>query len=381
MRKFEPLRFSRNRADFYVTLNQRVNEYFKTRKAQKHANVEMIFKSIFMLAIYFVPYFIMMFAGITNPWIMLGLCLVMGLGIAGIGLNIMHDANHGAYSNNPVINNIMGLTLNLIGANAFNWKVQHNVLHHTYTNVHDFDEDVSQRGIFRFNPNAPHKAIHKFQHIYAWFLYGLMTFQWVFFKDIARLINYQRRGLVNQVKASAKKEWFILVFSKLIYLTYALVLPMIFLPFSWWQIAIGFFAAHWVAGFILAVIFQPAHVTSDSEFPLPDDEKSLENNWAIHQLLTTKNFAQDNFLFSWFVGGLNQQIEHHLFPTICHVHYRNIGKIVKATAEEHGLPYYQAKTFTGALVEHFTLLRKLGNKNYMGEVKLEPVLVDQELAY
>src|SRR5690606_21631469 len=118
----------------------------------------------------------------------------------------------------------------------------------------------------------------------------------------------------------------------------------------------------------------------DSEFPLPDDEKSLENNWAIHQLLTTKNFAQDNFLFSWFVGGLNQQIEHHLFPTICHVHYRNIGKIVKATAEEHGLPYYQAKTFTGALVEHFTLLRKLGNKNYMGEVKLEPVLVDQELA-
>lgn len=376
MKTFEPLRFSRNRAEFYITLNQRVNEYFKNKKTSRHANIEMVFKSIFMLSLYFIPYFIIMFSGITSAWAMLGLCLIMGLGIAGIGLNIMHDANHGAYSKSPIINNIMGLTLNAIGANAFNWKVQHNVLHHTYTNVNEFDEDVSQRSIFRFNPHAPHRNIHKFQHIYAWFLYGLMTFQWVFFKDISRLLNYQSRGLVKQVKASVVSEWVILVVSKLIYLTYALVLPIIFLPFSWWQIFIGFFAAHWVAGFILAIIFQPAHVTSDSEFPLPNEEMSLENNWAIHQMLTTKNFAQDNFLFSWFVGGLNQQIEHHLFPTICHVHYRNIGKIVEATSKEHGLPYFQAPTFTGAIKEHFKLLKKLGDKNYVGDSKT--IIVETE---
>lgn len=375
MKKFEPLHFSRNRTEFYTTLNQRVNAYFKNTNQSKHVNTEMVFKTIFMFTLYLAPYALIMSGIITNPWLALLLSLVMGLGIAGIGVNVMHDAIHGAYSKKPLLNSIMGYSMNAIGANAFNWKVQHNVLHHTYTNVNEFDEDVSPRGILRFNPHAPFKKVHKYQHIYAWFLYGLMTFSWVFVKDVSRLVNYQKKGLVQKVNASLVKEWAILIVSKIIYLGYALVLPMIILPFAWWQIAIGFFAAHWVAGFLLAIIFQPAHVTPDSVFPLPDEENNLENNWAIHQVLTTKNFAQDNFIFSWFAGGLNQQIEHHLFPSICHVHYRKIGEIVKATAHEFDLPYYQAGTFTQAIKEHYTLLKELGHPN---PVLTQPLLVEKE---
>jgi len=363
MTPFQPLRFSKTRTDFYTTLNQRVNEYFRTHQLCRHANTQMRVKTVCMLALYFVPFIIMMTAGIQSVWIMAALCMVMGLGIAGIGLSVMHDACHGAYSRNPLVNRWLGYTLNMIGANAFNWKIQHNVLHHTYTNVNDVDEDVSQRGIFRLNPHAPWKPIHRFQHIYAWPLYGLMTFVWVFVKDITRLRKYQRDGLVERVQGSARREWILLFVSKVLYLSYTLVLPIVLLPFAWWQVFLGFFIAHYVAGFILAVIFQPAHVTSDSVFPVPDEHNTLENNWAIHQVLTTKNFANKSSWFSWYVGGLNFQIEHHLFPNICHVHYKRLSPIVQATALEFGLPYYHEETFFKAIYEHGLSLKQFGDKN------------------
>jgi len=359
---FRPLRFARTRPDFHATLNKRVNDYFKANNLCRHADNNMKAKTVFMLTLYSAPYFLMMSGLITSVWGMLGLCVLMGFGLAGIGLSVMHDACHGAYSANPQVNKWLGYTLNMMGATAFNWKIQHNVLHHTYTNVHEHDEDVSQRGLFRLNPHADWKPIHRLQHLYAWFFYGLMTFVWVFLKDIVRLKKYQENGLVDRVKASAKEEWIILAVTKVLYLSYALLLPALILPFSFGQIFVGFFVVHYVAGFILAIIFQPAHVTSDSEYPMPDDELNLENNFAIHQILTTKNFANKSGWFSWYVGGLNFQIEHHLFPTICHVHYKNLSPIVEATAKEFGLPYHRETTFAQALWEHAKSLKHFGSK-------------------
>jgi linoleoyl-CoA desaturase len=374
MSQFQPLRFAKTRPDFYSTLNKRVNDYFKSNNICKHANAEMKIKTVFMISLYWVPYILMMSGLFTSAWAMLGLCVAMGMGLAGIGLSVMHDACHGSYSANPLVNKWLGYTLNMMGATAFNWKVQHNVLHHTYTNVHEHDEDVSQRGLFRLNPHADWKPVHRFQHVYAWFMYGLMTFVWVFFKDFVRMKKYQDNGLVERVKGSAREEWTILIVTKVIYFTYALVLPVIFLPYSFGQIFLGFFVMHYVAGFILAIIFQPAHVTSDSEFPMPDEELTLENNFAIHQIITTKNFANKNFLFSWYVGGLNFQIEHHLFPTVCHVHHRHLAPIVKATAEEYGLPYFHEETFFKAVLEHGRSLQKFGKKPEAVDVIIEEEL-------
>jgi linoleoyl-CoA desaturase len=363
------IRFAPTRADFFTTLNQRVNDYFKTNKISRYANREMKIKTVAMFSIFIVPYLLMITSVVTNPWMMLGMCVIMGFGMAGIGLSVMHDANHGGYSNKAWVNNALGLSLNIIGGNAFNWKVQHNVLHHTYTNIHDVDEDISPRGILRMTPHGPWKWFHKFQHMYAWFFYGLLTLVWVGVKDFVRISRYHKDGMIKKQKADVRTELFVLIASKIIYIGYIFVLPALLLPVNWWQIAVGFVAMHYVGGFILAIIFQPAHVIDGTEYPMPDDDGKMENNWAIHQLLTTTNFANNNRILNWYVGGLNFQVEHHLFPNICHVHYRKISSIVKYTAEEFGLPYKSEPTFIGALVSHAKLLKLLGSAE---QVVLEP---------
>jgi linoleoyl-CoA desaturase len=136
--------------------------------------------------------------------------------------------------------------------------------------------------------------------------------------------------------------------------------PLVLTSLLWWQVLLGIVIMHYIAGFILAIIFQPAHVIDGTEFPLPDENRTLANNWAVHQLLTTTNFGNGSRWFSWYVGGLNFQIEHHLFPNICHVHYRKIASIVQSTAHEFGLPYKSSRTFLSALAGHAKLLRDLG---------------------
>jgi linoleoyl-CoA desaturase len=360
------LTFARTQKDFFATLQKRVTEHFKNKNIKRQGNLEMVIKSIFMFALYFGPYALILTGVITNTWLLLLPVLLMGFGLAGIGLSVMHDANHGAYSEKPWVNTLMGYSLNLVGANAFNWKIQHNVLHHTYTNVHDHDEDISPRGVLRMTPHSAWKKMHKFQFIYAWFLYGLMTIVWLFIKDFVRIIRYHRDGMAKKQKANITREWAILILTKFIYIGYIFLIPMLFTPLLWWQILIGIFVMHYIAGFILAIIFQPAHVIDGTEFPLPDENNALENNWAIHQLHTTTNFGNESKWFSWYVGGLNFQIEHHLFPNICHVHYRKIASIVRDTAEEFNLPYKSSRTFVGALYGHAKLLRALGRKPVVG---------------
>jgi linoleoyl-CoA desaturase len=357
-----PLKFATNRQDFFITLNQRVNSYFRSQRLDRTANREMIVKTIIMFSLYFIPYILLLSGITTHPGIQLGLFVIMGIGVAGIGLSIMHDANHGAYSNKRWVNNLLGLSLNLVGGHATNWKVQHNVLHHTYTNIHDVDEDISPRGVIRLSPGSEWKPIHRFQHLYAWFFYGLMTLVWVLAKDFVRLIKYQQDGLIKKQQSSATKEWTVMLLTKAVYLGYILVLPMVILNLSFIQVFTGFLVMHYLAGFILAIIFQPAHVVEGTEYPQPDNQGNLENSWAVHQLHTTTNFGHRQKLFSWYVGGLNYQVEHHLFPNICHVHYRAISGIVKQTADEFGLPYKTKSTFFDALKAHTRQLKELGRR-------------------
>jgi linoleoyl-CoA desaturase len=365
MIKKNTLTFATTQRDFSTTLNKRVNEYFRENNLSRHANTEMIIKTLFMFLMYFVPYGLIVGGVVTSGWILICLMLVMGIGLAGIGLSVMHDANHSAYSKKGWVNTCIGYSLNLVGASAFNWKLQHNVLHHTYTNVHEEDEDIRPRGILRLTPHSDWKKIHKYQFIYAWFLYGMMTITWMLINDFSRIVRYQKNGLAKKHKADLVKEWAILIGTKIVYISYIFVIPLVFTSFTWPEILAGLFIMHYLAGFILAIIFQPAHVIEGTEFPLPDDANRLETNWAEHQLRTTTNFGNRSRWFSWYVGGLNFQIEHHLFPNVCHVHYRKIAGIVKETASEFGLPYKSARTFIGALGGHAKLLKELGKQPAM----------------
>jgi len=358
----QTIKFVSKQHDFFTTLNQRVNGYFKSNQLSRNANAEMIFKTVAMFSLYFVPYAIIISGATTSLLLFYGLNIIMGIGLAGIGMSVMHDANHGAYSGKPWVNDLLGYSLNVVGGNAFNWKVQHNVLHHTFTNIEGVDEDITPRGILRFSPHTPWKSFHRFQFIYAWFFYGLLSFVWIVFKDYGRLMRYDKDGMIKKQKTTVWKEWTILLASKIFYYTYMIVIPLLVLPFAWWQVLLGFVTMHYVAGFILAIIFQPAHVVEGTEYPLPDDGGNIYNTWAIHQLFTTTNFAQNNRLLSWYVGGLNYQVEHHLFTNVCHVHYKKLSKIVEETAKEFGLPYKSKKTFRDAMIGHYRILKELGNK-------------------
>ena len=358
------LTFSGSNRDFVINLNKRVNEYFNKKGTDRKGNSEMFIKTGFMFILYLLPYFLIITETVTAIWGLLSLVVVMGLGLAGIGLSVMHDANHGAYSKNETIIKVIGYSLNFLGASSFNWKLQHNVLHHSYTNVHEADEDISPRGVLRLSPHSNWKRMHKYQFIYAWPLYGLLTIVWVVFKDFTRMANYQKNGMIHVINGNAKWEWLVLILTKVVFFGYTFLIPLLVTQLNWWQILLGILIMHYLAGFILAIIFQPAHVIEGTEYPLPDENKQLKNNWAIHQLLTTTNFGNSSRWFSWFIGGLNFQIEHHLFPNICHVHYRDLAPIVKTTAEEYGLPYHTFPTFISALAGHTRLLKTLGKKPY-----------------
>lgn len=348
--------------DFSTTLRKRVNEYFKDKGITKFGNIEMYTKTVVMIAIYFVPLILMLTGVVTSGLILLLLAILMGVGMAGIGLAVMHDANHGSYSSNKKVNQVVGYILNVVGGNSFNWRVQHNVLHHSYTNVHDMDEDIDPIGVLRFSPHAKLRKIHKFQFIYAWFFYGLMTLSWVVDKDFVQFFRFRKKNLIASQKTTFGKELTILIFSKVWYYALILLLPMLFMEITFLQWLVGFLALHFTTGLILALIFQPAHVLEDTTFPLPDLGGKIDDNFMVHQLKTTANFAPKSRIFSWFVGGLNFQIEHHLFPNICHIHYKKISKIVKETTQEFGLPYYEKKTFVAAVISHGKMLHKLGRK-------------------
>lgn len=362
MKNEKTLTFARTHQDFVLTLNKRVNEYFKSNNIGRQGNLEMYVKTVCMFAIYITPYVLVLTGVISGIGPLLISAFVMGLGLAGIGLSVMHDANHGAYSGKAWVNKMLGYSLNLVGANAFNWKIQHNVLHHSFTNVHDHDEDISPRGVLRLSPSTPWKKAHRYQFIYAWFLYGLMTIAWLGYKDFVRIVRYQQSGLAAKQKANITREWIILIVTKLGYIGYIFLMPLFLTSLPWWQILTGVILMHYVAGFLLAIVFQPAHVSEGTEFPVPDDTNKLETNWTVHQLLTTSNFGNKSRWFSWYVGGLNFQIEHHLFPNICHVHYKRISDIVRKTAHEFGLPYKTFNTFVEALHAHTRLLKTLGKQ-------------------
>lgn len=352
----------RPRTEFFNTLRSRVNNYFEENRLEKTGDYRMVIKSVLMLSLYFVP-FVFIITGAIPVWATFIMWFLMGLGASGVGMSVMHDANHGAYSKYPFINKMMGRSMYLLGGSKFTWKIQHNVLHHTYTNIYGMDEDIHDKPILRLSPHGKLSGIHKYQHIYAFILYGLATLGWALNKDFKQLIRYNKSGLTKGSGGKPKVEMIKLVASKIVYFMIMLGLPLLFSGFSLGVLLLGFLLMHFTAGVFVTTIFQLAHVVEETDHPVPTVNGEIENAWAIHQLETTSNFAKRNRVLSWFVGGLNYQVEHHLFYNICHIHYKKIAPIVKKTAKEFGIPYYEKQTFWQALGSHIRVLKQIGN-NY-----------------
>lgn len=358
---YAPIKFpKKDPANFFRTLNTRVNQYFKDNNLKKTGGIRMYIKSICVISMYLIP-FILILSGVFSGWgVILGY-LLMGFGMVGIGFSVMHDANHGSYSRKKWVNNFFSYSMNFMGASSFTWKIQHNVLHHSYTNVYELDEDIDDKPFLRLSPHGKFKKYHRFQHYYALFLYSLSNISWVIQKDIRQLIAYNKQGITRKSGFNPTREAIIMVISKVIYFFYTIGLPII-MGASWPIVLLGFLLMHMIAGLVITVVFQLAHVVEGPEHSTVPQSGSLHNTWAIHQLHTTANFAHKNPIVTWLTGGLNHQIEHHLFPSICHIHYPEVAKIVRSTVKEFDLPYHEHPRLYKAISSHFRVLRSLGRE-------------------
>lgn len=351
---------------FFATLRKRVDGYFQEQGISPHANATMVIKTVILLSAYLLPFAAFLYYQ-PSFWVSMLLWFIMGLSVAGIGMSVMHDANHGAYVSSRRVNDWIGYSLNLLGGSVFNWKLQHNVLHHTYTNVVHMDDDIEDKLVLRFSPHTEVKGVHKLQYIYAFLFYGILTFYWVVAKDFVQYIKYTRNGVNTNTPAQNAVTLAKIIILKVVYIAAMIVIPVMVFSIPFATVFTGFMLMHFAAGLILTVVFQLAHTVEGTDHPLPDAYGTIENTWAIHQVNTTVNFARHNKWISWYVGGLNFQIEHHLFPRVCHVHYPAIAPIVKATAEEFGIEYMENATFNDALRSHIATLQRFGKTPSLNE--------------
>jgi linoleoyl-CoA desaturase len=351
--------FGGGASPFVTEVRERVADYFREGGISDKANAAMIAKSALLLFLAFGSY-ALLYTGWVGPWGMWGLTVLMGIGWAGIGFCIGHDANHGAYSRRKWVNRLLGFSFEILGGSSYMWRLTHNGIHHTWTNVEGIDEDLVVTPILRLTPHSERRWFHRFQTIFALPAYSTATLFWAFAKDYKYFLA--RRLGPHEGKRHSVSAWAGMVIGKVIHFGWTIVLPLLFLDITWWQFLIGYLTAHLTAGLILGVVFQLAHVVEQVEYPSPDADGRLGDAWMEHQLRTTADFARGNRLLGWYIGGLNFQVEHHLFPRICSIHYEKISPIVEEVARRHGLPFNENRTFFGALASHFRMLHRLGHR-------------------
>ncbi|UKN02330.1 acyl-CoA desaturase [Paracrocinitomix mangrovi] len=350
-----------NQKDFANELTKRVRKYFKEKDKSTFGGGKILFKAILMLGLYITP-LVLIFTINLHPLMALTLIVLMGIGKAGIGMGVMHDAAHGTFSKYKWLNSIMAGSIFLFGTDLINWKIQHNVLHHSYPNVYKWDNDIDTKGIIRLSNHAEHHKIYKYQYIFGPFLYSFMTLS-KFIGDFQQLITYHRLGALKIYSGSLGKNFRNLLINKIIYLGVFIGMPFIFTDFSWWQILLGFSIMHFTASMIMGTVFQMAHVVEGMSQPLPDENGVINNQFYVHQLETTSDFGKRKSILGWYIGGLDFQAIHHLFPNISHVHYPDLSLIVELTAAEYGQPYHCKKSFASAYKSHIKTLKRLGKES------------------
>lgn len=345
---------------FTKTVAERVDDYFRDRGLSKHANTEMILKTALAFVMWIASY-VWLMTGRFTPLAVTGVFLVHGFAQLFLTFNVAHDANHSAYSKSKRVNKVLGCVFDLCGVSSYMWRLMHNTSHHSFVNIHGADTTLISGNIFRFSPYDPRKPFHRYQHLYASFIYSLCTLDWVFTKDFRWL--FQRNFGNKKIVKHPLSELVILFACKAFYYTYMLVIPLLYLKAPWWSILIGFTVMHFYIGFTIALIFQPNHFNEWATFPEVDGEGHISNNYIRHIFDTTLDYARGNPVATWFLGGLNLHIIHHMFPAICHVHYPALTRIVKATAEEFGLRYRETRTITRAFIDHLKWMKDMGNRD------------------
>jgi linoleoyl-CoA desaturase len=342
---------------FHAALKRRVAEYFAATGQRRTGGAAMHLKTAAILAWFAASYALLLAVGGTSGWLAAALTISIVLATAGIGFSVMHDANHGAYARSRGVNRAWGLALDLVGASSYVWKFKHNVQHHTYANVDGLDADIDAEPFLRLAPSQRMRALHRGQHVYAWLLYGVLALKWWFVDDVLDVVRGRHVGYRYPRPRGAELLGF--VGGKTVFVGWSLVVPCLVFRTPW--VFAFFVLGSLTLGVVLSTVFQLAHTVPGAEFHhASPGQQRLPSAWAEHQVRATVDFAPANRLLGWYVGGLNFQVEHHLFPDVCHTHYPALAPIVRATCAQHGIPHRTHPTLRGAIASHYRFLRALG---------------------
>jgi linoleoyl-CoA desaturase len=350
-----PLKFSGDNS-FHRELRRRVDAEFKRSGTTQRDSAQMYLKTAIILIAFVAAYVALVFFA-TNGWQALLLSIALGVATAGIGFNIKHDGGHQAYSRHRWINRLTALTLDMVGGSSYLWQWKHGRFHHTWVNVAGHDSDIDLGMLGRLSPMQPWRPWHRWQHLYLWVLYGVTVIRWHFYGDFRDMIT----GTIGERPFTRPRGGDLVAFvlGKLVFFGLAFGLPLAFHSIG--AVLLFYTITAAVTGFLLALVFQMAHVVEEAAFPEPDEHgHQIDTPWAIHQLETTVDFARENRVLSWFVGGLNFQVEHHLFPRISHTNYPRVARVVEEACREYGVPYLSHRTFVAGIASHYRWLRQLG---------------------
>lgn len=341
--------------EFYVELKRRVDLHMTNNGRRERDCPQMYLKTAIILTTFVASYVLLVFASSTW-WQALPLAVVLAFATAAIGFNIMHDASHHAYSNKGWVNRLAVRSLDLIGGSSYLWHWKHVVFHHTYANIYNYDTDIDLGGLGRLTPHHKRLRIHALQHWYLWFLYGVLVIKWNLFDDFRVAI----RGRIGEHRYRRLRgsELAVFLVGKVLFFTIAFGIPLLF--HSAEVVALFYIIIAFIVGIVLSVVFQLAHAVEEAHFPRPQTPRHIATPWAIHQVETTVDFARNSRMACWLLGGLNFQIEHHLFPRICHINYPLIAPVVEETCREFGVGYNVHKSFHQAVMSHFYWLRRMG---------------------
>jgi linoleoyl-CoA desaturase len=338
---------------FFAVIRLKVDHYFSARQIQRTGNFKLYIKSSIQILLAVGFYGALLFMPLPI-WGQLVGAILLGLSLAVLGFNIMHEGGHQSFSRHDFLNSAAAYMLNALGGNTHYWKIKHNINHHTFTNIHGADSDINVEPFMRLHPNQPLRKMHQYQHVYWFFLYGISYMAWVFYEDFVKYFTRKVAVHMNPQPLSVK-EHLIFWLTKISYVIVYLALPVFML--GWVKGILGFLLVTFTCGLFISIVFQLAHVVEITEFPTG---KKMEREWALHQVSTTSNFATQNKFLFWLLGGLNFQVEHHLFPRISHIHYPQINKIVKETCREFNITYHEYASMSQAFLSHLLYLRKMG---------------------
>jgi linoleoyl-CoA desaturase len=349
--------FDNSQASFFKALKENVDRYFTERKIDPSGNTKLYFKSILQVLSAAVLYVALVFFT-PPPLIAVALCLILGVNLAVIGFNVMHEGGHQSFSRHSWVNKTSAYFLNVLGGISYYWKIKHNINHHTYTNIEGMDSDIDVKPFMRLHEDQPLRAYHRFQHFYWVILYGVSYLAWIFYEDFEKYFS-GKISPHSEAKKLAPREHFIFWFTKIMYITAYIVVPIIMV--GWLPWLIGFLIITFTCGLVISIVFQLAHVVEGTQFHDAHQAQKDKQEWALHQIGTTANFATSSKWLYWLLGGLNFQIEHHLFPRVSHIHYPQISRFVKEACRESNITYLEYTSIFKAIGSHLLHLRRLGS--------------------